>query len=222
MQRGALVTTALTTAKLLDFLYEALDDWYPDTNELIRTMTDDERAGIKKLFDSVMKNDESGRDDDDIYGNIQAGKLAEYAIARRLRELGFQVDQNDETVNKEPWWDLRVWVDGVGYKLEVKTQRERSESIRFVQTGKNAPIFVSHWNRVHALVVLIPNGKWRPAAFGHGTNFGLWGVFDPSVVSSYGPYVDQLGHRKGVQIMIDRLQPHVSRITKCPAPGVRG
>jgi hypothetical protein len=216
------MTTALTTAKLLDLLFQALEDWYPDTNELIRTMTDEERLGIDKLFNGIMKNDTSGRNKEDIYDNVQAGKLAEYAISRRLRELGYQVDQNDETVNKESWWDLRVVIDGIGYLLEVKTQRERSESIRFVQTGKDAPVFTSHWNRVHALIVLIPCGEFRPAAMGHGKCFGLWGVFDPSVVSGYGPYIAKLGHRNGVQILIDRLPLHFARITNSPEPGIRG
>lgn len=216
------MTTALTPRQLFDTLFIALEDWYPDTNELIRSMTEDERLGIDKLFDSIMKNDQSGRPREDIRANVQDGKLAEYAIARRLRSLGYPVDQNDETVNKESWWDLRVWIYDIGYKLEVKTQKERSESIRFVQTGKDAPIFTSHWDRVHALIVLLPCGEMRPEGMGGGKNFGLWGVFDPSIVSGYGPYAKPLTSRKGVQIMLDQVPPHLKRVTKCPAQGVRG
>lgn len=207
---------------ILDFLYEALRDWYPDTMELIKTMTDEERASAEALAARILERG-THRSPEQVLDNVQGGKLAEFAVMRRLRQLGCRVEANNEALTKERHWDLKLWLPGIAepYLLEIKTQKQRTESVRFTAKDET-PVILSHWAKCHAIIVLVPAGEFRPAWAGGGKHFALWCVLDPKVVSAYEPYRKDLDSVPGAQIMIDRLTPAVARITDAPAPGIRG
>jgi hypothetical protein len=178
---------------IIELLHEALADFCPDTNQLIKSLTLAERKGIDDLAASTYALSTGTRSQETIYTNCQDGKLGEYAIKRHLEGLGFDIKQNNEQTTKEYYWDLSLTAHGVTYLIEIKRQLKISNTINFTRAPDQETMCMK-WRKFHALIAWVPTGEFRPG-FGGGKSMQAWCVLSNEVLDPTRKIMESLTFR---------------------------